>query len=476
MTHNIPVNQNLVDMEYAVRGPIPLRAMDLEKEGRTVYACNLGNPQALEQKPISFYRQVLALLEASQNINRERSLIKIAKNNKELFQRNNIDLIPEDIIDYSEDFLNKCRTGMGAYTESKGPAFIREAIADFINLRDNNDIASDPESIFLTDGASDAARRILELLITGPKDGVMIPIPQYPLYSATIKRCGGVQVGYYPDEEKDWALTPDILEDAYQRATKKGVNIKSIVIINPGNPTGAILGRQSIEGVLDFVEKYDLSIIADEVYQENLYGGLFTSMASAVASRNISLFSLHSISKGFTGECGHRGGYMELRNMPDLSGKNVNLSELILKQASVSLCSNTVGQAIMYMMVKPPQIGSESHTLYTAEKNTILRELETKGILIREGFKQMEGMECFGSTGAMYLFPRINSLPRHLTDFNYCMQLLEETGICTINGGGFGQMSGTQHLRIAFLPPLQLITRFLPEWINFHNRYIHSPK
>ena len=212
MTHNIPVNENLIDMEYAVRGPIPRRAMDLQKKGRKIYACNIGNPQALEQKPISFYRQVIALLEASDNIQREQNLTKFAQDNVELFKESGIDLISGDIIDYSEEFLHNCSTGMGAYTESKGPAFIREAIAHFINLRDKNDITSDPESIFLTDGASDAARRILELLITGPNDGIMIPIPQYPLYSATVRRCGGKQVGYYPDEEKDWALTPDILE------------------------------------------------------------------------------------------------------------------------------------------------------------------------------------------------------------------------------------------------------------------------
>ena len=474
MTHNIPVNQNLVDMEYAVRGPIPLRAMDLQKEGRTIYACNIGNPQALEQKPISFYRQVIALLESS-NIERERNLTKLAKNNSDLFKESSIRIISEDIIDYSEEFLHNCRTGMGAYTESKGPAFIREEIAAFIDSRDKNDIASDPDSIFLTDGASDAVRRILELLITGSNDGIMIPIPQYPLYSATIKRCGGVQVGYYPDEEKDWALTPDILEESYQKATSEGINVKSIVIINPGNPTGSILDKNSIDGIVNFVEKYDLSIIADEVYQENLYGGLFISMSRAIGSRDIPLFSLHSISKGFSGECGHRGGYMELRNMPIMNNTNVNLSELILKQASVSLCSNTVGQAIVYMMVKPPKMGSEAHDTYIEEKNTILSELEAKAALIKESFKQMEGMQCFGRTGAMYLFPRMNFLPNDITDFDYCMQLLEETGICTVNGGGFGQKNGTNHLRIAFLPPIDSITRFLPDWIRFHNRFIQSP-
>ena len=475
MTHNIPVNQNLVDMEYAVRGPIPRRAMDLKKDGHKIYACNIGNPQALKQKPISFYRQVIALIEASDNIQRERNLTKFAKNNSDIFEGSGINIISTDIIDYSEEFLHNCFTGMGAYTESQGPGFIREAISQFIDLRDKNDIASDPESIFLTDGASDAVRRILELLITGRNDGIMIPIPQYPLYSATVKRCGGAQVGYYPNEEKDWALTPDILEEAYQNATTQGVDVKCIVIINPGNPTGAILDKQSIDGIVNFVEKYDLSIIADEVYQENLYGGSFISMASAVGSRDIPLFSLHSISKGFTGECGHRGGYMEIRNMPIMKDLNVNLSELLLKQASVSLCSNTVGQAIMYMMVKPPKTGSEPYNTYAEEKNAILRELETKAALIKESFKQMEGMECFGRTGAMYLFPRINSLPKDISDFDYCMRLLEETGICTVNGGGFGQQPGTSHLRIAFLPPVQSITRFLPDWIRFHNRFIKSP-
>ena len=475
MTHNIPVNQNLVDMEYAVRGPIPRRAMDLQREGRTIYACNIGNPQALQQKPISFYRQVIALLEASDNIQRERNLAKLAQKQSDLFEENGISLIPTDVIDYSEEFLHKSLTGMGAYTESQGPKFIREAISDFIDIRDKNDVVSDPDSIFLTDGASDAVRRILELLITGPNDGIMIPIPQYPLYSATVKRCGGVEVGYYPTEEEDWALTPDILEEAFQNATTKGVNVKCIVIINPGNPTGAILNKNSINGVVNFAEKYNLSIIADEVYQENLYGGSFVSMASTVGSRDIPLFSLHSISKGFTGECGHRGGYMEIRNMPTMKDSNANLSELLIKQASVSLCSNTVGQAIVYMMVQPPKKGSSTYNIYTEEKNTILRELETKAALIKESFKQMEGMDCFGDTGAMYLFPRINSLPKNITDFDYCMKLLEETGICTVNGGGFGQQPGTNHLRIAFLPSVQSITRFLPEWIRFHNRFIQSP-
>ena len=476
MKRNIPVNQNLVDMEYAVRGAIPQRAQEMQREGRTIYSCNLGNPQALGQKPITFYRQVLALLEAASNIPRERSLTRVAVANPELFKEGGVTPLSDYIIDYSANFIDQCQTGMGAYTESKGPLFIREAIARYIDLRDGENIAADPEQILLTDGASDAVKRIMELLITGPQDGVMIPIPQYPLYSATVKRCGGVQVNYYPEEENDWALTPDTLEDSYQKAIADGVQVKCIVMINPGNPTGAILDKPSINGVVNFAEQHGLVIIADEVYQDNLYGGTFISMASAVGSRDIPLFSLHSISKGFTGECGHRGGYMELRNMPQVEGTDLNLAEVILKQASVSLCSNTVGQAIIYMLVNPPEKGSDPYDKYQDEKNAVLGELEAKAALIKESFKQMEGMKCFGRTGAMYLFPRINTLPPGSNDFDYCMALLEETGICTVNGGGFGQLPGTSHMRIAFLPTLETVTGFLPEWIRFHNRYVHSPQ
>ena len=476
MTRTIPVNQNLVEMEYAVRGAIPRRAQEMQHEGRTIYSCNLGNPQALGQKPITFYRQVLALLEGLGNITRERSLSRIAAANPELLNESGVATLADYIIDYSANFLEQCQTGMGGYTESKGPLFIRTAIAHYIDLRDGENKAADPEQIFLTDGASDAAKRIMELLITGPQDGVMIPIPQYPLYSATVKRCGGVQVDYYPEEDNDWALTPDILEEAYRKATTDGLQVKCIVVINPGNPTGAILDKPSINGVVNFAEQHGLAIIADEVYQDNLYGGKFISMARAVGRRDIPLFSLHSISKGFAGECGHRGGYMELRNMPQVEGTDLNLAEVILKQASVSLCSNTVGQAIIYMLVNPPEKGSAPYDTYQDEKNAVLGELEAKAALIKESFKQMEGMECFGRTGAMYLFPRINTLPPGINDFDYCMALLEETGICTVNGGGFGQLPGTSHMRIAFLPSLETVTGFLPEWIRFHNRYVHRPQ
>jgi len=292
---SITVNQNIVDLEYAVRGRIPQRAAILKKEGKKIIPCNLGNPQALGQKPLSLYRDVLALLENPRLIDRERKL-----ENK---------LISNYSLELAEELLVNMESGLGAYTESKGFFFIREAVAKYIDKRDGIDstkteLQSNPDNIFLTDGASEGAKGILELLISNSNDGIMIPIPQYPLYSATIKRCGGTQVNYYPDEDNDWSLSVEGLEESIQSAMQNGINVKAIVVINPANPTGAILDRNSIDQVVDFAEKYGLAIIADEVYQENLYGGEFISFAKAVGERKITLFSLHSVSKGYYGECG----------------------------------------------------------------------------------------------------------------------------------------------------------------------------
>lgn len=471
----LAVNPNILEMEYAVRGPIPQRAAELEKQGRAIIPCHIGNPQALGQAPITYLRQVLGLVEEPSKISRERQL-------KALFEENpysNLveeDFISEEILTLSEDILAKSVTGMGAYTASKGHFFIREAIADFINQRDgydpSNGIPADPENIFLTSGASQGVKFVIDLLIAKENDGIMIPIPQYPLYSASIKKVGGVQINYYPDEEQGWIFNRSILEEAFVKAKKNGVNVKGIVVINPGNPTGAVLDEQSMIDVIGFAQEHRLMIIADEVYQENIYQGKFLSFAKVIGSEPVALASLHSISKGFFGECGHRGGYLELRNPPNIKGSHLSFTDLLNKQASVSLCSSTPGQVLTYLMVKPPTENSTTYQKYSEEKNKILSDLHEKAVMIREAFSEMEGMECFGETGALYLFPRLNVLPEETTDYDYCMALLEKTGLCTVNGSGFGQKEGTHHLRIAFLPPKELLEQVLPEWIKFHNLYV----
>ena len=473
-------NQNIITMEYAVRGPIPARAAEMHKAGRTTIFCNVGNPQALGQKPLSFHRRVLGLLENPERIatqSRIKSLLRDGTITQDDAGR--FDGMSDYVIQRAEEMLQGFDGhGLGAYTSSKGPEFIRKAVASFIDDRDGVDsegpCASDPEDIFLTNGASEGVTSVIELLISGPKDGVMVPIPQYPLYSATLQRLGGVQVNYYPNEDDDWSLGTEALEESLKTAEAEGVNVKAIVVINPGNPTGAILSDEAIGAVVDFAEKHGIGIIADEVYQPNTYGEPFTSFAKIVADRDVPLFSLHSVSKGYTGACGRRGGYLEVRNAPKIKGTSLNFTDLLLKRASVNLCSNTVGQATVHLMVCPPREGSEPYELFVNERDAIIEALYDKAVMIREAFEQMEGMRCFGRSGAMYLFPRLDKLPEGKTDFDYCMALLEQTGLCTVNGSGFGQAPGTQHLRIAFLPPKELLQKVLPAWIAWHNEYVSS--
>lgn len=480
MPISLRINPNIIELEYAVRGPIPQRAAELRRQGKRIIPCNIGNPQALGQKPITLYRQVLSLLESPARIRRERALVRLLKSKPgpldELVAE---DFVSDYVLDLCDEILCKLGTGMGAYTESKGPLFIREAVARYIDRRDGvsagSPAASNPDNIFLTNGASEAAKQIIDMLITGPNDGIMIPIPQYPLYSAAIKKAGGVQVNYYPDEDRGWALNRSMLEESFAEATGKDVAVKAIVVINPANPTGAILPEESACAVVAFAQEHGLAVIADEVYQENLYGAQFISFARLIEGTQIPLFSLHSTSKGFYGECGHRGGYVEVRNPPRIEGADIGFMDVMLKLASVSLCSNTTGQILTYLMVSPPEKGSQPYEQFVREREAVLRELAEKAAMIKVAFQKMEGVECFGRIGALYLFPRLNRLPKDTTDFDYCMSLLESTGLCTVNGGGFGQKPGTNHLRIAFLPPKGLLEEVLPQWIKFHNQYV-SPR
>ena len=475
---DMQVNRRILEMEYAVRGPISQRAAELKQQGRRIIPCHLGNPQALGQQPISFYREVLSLVEHPVRIERERRL-------RSLYDGGTLDGLERDdfhsdyVLDLSERYLERMETGMGAYSDSNGPQFIREAVAGYIDRRDGADGAqvprSDPDQVFITNGASEAVRYVIDLLIDDESDGIMIPIPQYPLYSAAIRRCGGVQVDYFLHEESGWALDRTLLESSLEDARERGVDVKAIVVINPGNPTGAVLNGETIGEVIAFAGQNGLAVIADEVYQENVYDADagFVSFARVLGRSDVPLFSVHSTSKGFYGECGHRGGYLEIRNAPRIRGTDLSFTDLVLKQASVNICSNTVGQLMMYLLVSPPPENAEPYRRFTNERRKILDDLHDKAVMIRAGFDRMDGVSCFGRTGAMYLFPRLDRLPEGTNDFDYCIRLLERTGLVTVNGEGFGQKPGTSHLRIAFLPPRDVIEEVLPAWIEFHNAYVN---
>jgi aspartate/methionine/tyrosine aminotransferase len=468
------VNPKLMKARYAVRGKIVNRAQELEGHGRKVIYCNIGNPQALKQRPITFVRQVLSLLEYPALLDRPETLA----------------LFPVDAVKRAKMILAHNPSGTGAYTQSAGIPFIRKAVADFIHHRDG--IPAEMNRVLLTDGASKGVQAVFTLLTKNSNDGYMIPIPQYPLYSATIDLYGATQINYFLDEKNHWQLSEKELSASHEAAKDAGINPVAIAVINPGNPTGALLSRENIEMVIRFARKHKLAILADEVYQENVYepGKKFHSFASVMhemAETEVTLFSFHSVSKGFLGECGHRGGYMEVRNMPD------DVYAELVKLQSIGLCSNVDGQLVTYLMVSPPVKGDASYDLYVQERDAILGDLKEKAGILGKGLAEIEGMHTDIPQGAMYAFVRFDlPYPKGVDpakmgpaerarfdaarDEEYCLRLLEETGICVVPGSGFGQEPGTLHFRTTFLPPKDDIKELVASMKKFHLSYVEKLK
>ena len=466
------LNRNLLGAQYAVRGPVAIRAQKLEEQGRKIIYCNIGNPQALKQRPLTYLRQLLSLVEYPELLD-EPSVAK---------------LIPADIIQRAKRILADYPSGTGAYTQSTGIPFIRQAVAEYIKQRDG--IATHRDCIILTDGASKGVQAVLLALLKESNDGYMIPVPQYPLYSASIRLYGGNQIDYFLDEENSWQLSEKILTESLERSAAEHIHAVAIVVINPGNPTGAVLSYGNIEMIIRFAKRHGLAIIADEVYQENVYdpGCRFHSFAKVMndlKETDVTLFSLHSVSKGFLGECGHRGGYLELRNIPD------DVMAEFVKLQSISLCANVPGQLATYMMVQPPRPGDQSYDLFVRERDNVLTSLKKKAAILGERINQIEGMSVEIPRGAMYAFVKLDLPPERgvnldsmtpeqrlaydeRRDSDYCMALLEETGICVVPGSGFGQPPGTLHFRTTFLPPLEEIEEFVARLRQFHEHYVRT--
>jgi len=340
---------------------------------------------------------------------------------------------------------------------------------------------ADPAHIYLSAGASSGVNTLLNVISADKSTGILIPIPQYPLYTATLALLNATCVPYNLDESKAWGTDLDTIKKSYEKAKAEGIDVRCIVIINPGNPTGASLSEEDVRAVLDFAAQENLVVMADEVYQTNVFVGKFHSFKGVLRQMqkenpgkydSLELASLHSISKGMVGECGHRGGYFEL------VGFNPEVEANIYKFVSIMLCAPVIGQCLVELMVNPPKQGEPSYELYNKEYTGIHEGLRERATALHKAFSQMEGVECAEPQGAMYLFPTIR-LPKKAVDAAaaegrqpdelYAMQLLEATGICVIPGSGFGQAEGTLHFRTTFLAPG---TEWVGSIVKFHQDFM----
>ena len=179
--------------------------------------------------------------------------------------------------------------------------------------------------------------------------------------------------------------------------------------------------------------------------------------------------------QGFLGECGFRGGYFEILGVPEA------VKAEIYKLASISLCSNTLGQLVTGLMVNPPAPGDESYDQYVAERDATLASLRRRATKMTAALNTMEGVSCTSIDGAMYAFPTITLPPKAVQaaaaanvqpDAFYCLELLENTGIVTVPGSGFGQKEGTFHFRTTILPPEDSLDEVIALLKAFHTKFL----
>jgi len=311
--------------------------------------------------------------------------------------------------------------------------------------------------------------------------GIMVPIPQCPLYSTILGQFNQKQINYYLDEENGWTITEAELMRSFNE-NKDKYFIRAIVLINPGNPAGQVLSEDEIKTIIKFAKANNLFIISDEVYQINLYNNsIFYSFKRILHdmgpsySDSVELASFMSSSKGIMAESGLRGGYCEIINMEHEA--QVEFKKLL----SGSSSAPTTGQLVMDLVVSPPNLGEASHELYEKEKKAILTSLSDKADFVTHFLSSLMGIECKPINGGYFAFPKLN-LPLQAIeeakraelepDVFYCKQLLEATGICVAPGSFFGQKEGTYHFRFSIIEPIEVLKESLELFKEFHLKFL----
>ena len=465
------INPAVKDMQYAVRGAIVSKAGEIAaalKEDPSKYPfdkivmCNIGNPQSLGQKPITFYRQVLALCDFPDMLD--------SKEAETLF--------PADVRKRARDILDNTKGGTGAYSESKGVAFLREMVAAGIEKRDGH--PCDVDDLWLTDGASVGCHYLMKTLIRDANDAMLVPIPQYPLYSATLALYGGTLLPYYLEEEKGWALDVAALKKtcADARASAKRARARGD---QPRQPHGRRAGPREPKrggGVLRGGEP--ASGRGRGVPGERLRGGQ----------------ELHVVQEGDARRGReHRAGVAAVHEQRVL--RRVRAPRRVHGAQRVRQGGD--GPAVQARLRGPvpqpqradrhgaghaaPEAGDESYALYKKERDDILASLKRRAATLVDGLNALEGVTCNPAQGAMYAFPKITLPSKHVEeaatsgmapDALYCMKLLEATGIVVVPGSGFGQQKNTWHFRTTFLPAEADIADVVAKITEFHGKFMDA--
>jgi alanine-synthesizing transaminase len=404
----IAKSSKLADVCYDIRGPVLEKAREMEEEGHKIIKLNIGNVAAFGLEP------------------------------------------PDEIV---QDMIRNLPHA-AAYTDSKGLFAPRKAVVHYTQEKHIAGVAVD--DVYLGNGASELIVMSLNALLDNG-DEVLVPAPDYPLWTAAVSLSGGRPVHYLCDEASDWM--PD-LEDMRAKITAR---TRAIVVINPNNPTGALYPREVLEQIVELARVHELIVFADEIYDKTLYDGHeHTSIASL--ADDVLCVTFNGLSKNYR-SCGYRAGWMvvsgDKRHARDyIEGLNM--------LASMRLCANTPGQ----LAIQTALGGYQSIKDLVAPGGRLCRQRD----LAHELLSHIPGVSVVKPKAALYMFPRLDPKVYPIADDQqFAYELLADEKVLIVQGTGFN-WPRPDHFRLVFLPNSDDLTEAVGRIARFleHYRKRHS--
>lgn len=333
---------------------------------------------------------------------------------------------PHHMLEATFEAMRENRNG---YAPSSG---IPEAI-DSIKRRAEADGIRNIRHVAVTSGASEAIEIALAALVN-PGDNVLTPSPGYPLYTAVLAKLEAEARPYHLDEGNGWQPDPaDIAANIDDRT-------RAIVLINPNNPTGSVASREVLQAIVDICVERDIMLFSDEIYDQLVFDGAHTATASLAPDAKIITFN--GLSKAYVVP-GFRIGW------GIVSGPERELEdfcEAMRKMERARLSANHPEQYAIPAALDGPQ----DHITEMMTRLRRRRDITTNGL------NAIDGISCVTPGGAFYAFPR---LELGIADDAFCARVIRETGVVIVPGSGFGQREGTQHFRVVFLPPEEVLEK-----------------
>ncbi len=396
-------SQKLDNVCYDIRGPVLELAQRMEEEGHKIIKLNIGNVGVFGFDP------------------------------------------PEEIqLDMIRNLSNA-----SAYSDSKGIFAARKAIMQYCQEKGIQGVTLD--DVYTGNGVSELIVLSMNALLNSG-DEVLVPAPDYPLWTAAVSLSSGTPVHYLCDESKEWA--PD-LNDLRKKITPR---TKAIVVINPNNPTGAIYSKEVLLELTQIAREYGLILFADEIYDKMLYDGE-KHLSIASLSTDVVIITFNGLSKNYR-SCGYRAGWMIVSGDKEMVRDYIEGLNML---ASMRLCANVPGQYAIQTALG----GYQSIDDLVGEGGRLARQRDLAWKLITD----IPGITCVKPKSALYLFPRLDPEVYPIKDDQqFVADLLKEEKVLLVQGSGFN-WGKPDHFRVVFLPHEDVLKEAIGRFARFLERY-----